>query len=366
MTINMSETSHPPYHRAIVNNNPRLKTLYLTGYGTTLAKKQERFVVKQKGEVLKQIPAIHVDQIMVFGSVQLTTQVMQYCLKQSIPVYFLSGSGHYYGVLDNHDTHSIYLHRQQYLKAENTGLCLQVAKQLIKGKLGNSDLLLRRLARSQNKHTIRIQQAAQEIGNYTKQLDAATDLNQLRGIEGMAARTYFQTLSYIIDPKWHFNGRNKQPPTDPVNALLSYGYTLLFHNVYSFLKSAGLNPHIGFLHAPRRGHPALASDLMEEFRSVIVDAVVFSLVLNDKLMPDDFELAEKQGHACHMSSHARKIFIHQIETKLNTGITHPVNGDKIDYRRCIEHQIKHFASLIRGNEEPNRDKPSLYQPAIFR
>lgn len=349
--------------------SPRLKTLYLTGHGTTLAKKQQRFIVKKDGES-HEIPAIHVNQIMLLGNIQLTTQVMHYCLKNNIPIYFLSSTGSYIGTLDNHDTHPIELQRQQYRKAEDHNWCKKTARQFIKGKLHNSQLLLKRLARSQQNtpHHDQLQQSARDIASYSKQLKHATTLDQLRGIEGIAARTYFQTLHSILPNHWLFNGRNKQPPRDPINALLSYGYTLLFHNVYTFIKASGLNPHIGFLHPARRGHPALASDLMEEFRAVIVDAVVFNMIINNKLKFEEFQIPETPGKACRIHNDARRKFIRELENKFNSAITHPVNGNRIDYRRCIEHQVKHLAELIRIDSPDIFDNTSdnTYQPVLFR
>lgn len=359
MTIKILDTPN-----TLLSNEPRLKTLYLTGHGTSLAKKQECFIVKKEGEILKQIPAIHVDQILLLGYIQLTTQIMHYCLKKGIAIYFLSSSGHYQGALDNHDTHPIHLHKEQYKKAENNQYCLQLSQQIIKGKLNNSKLYLKRLARSQTQYADQLQQAVQALSRYIAQIETTENLDQLRGIEGIAARTYFQTLTLIVEAKWNFTGRNKMPPTDPINALLSYGYTLLFHNTYSFIKAAGLNPHIGFLHTPRRGHPALASDLMEEFRALIIDAVVFNLVLNNKLSPQDFQ--QKEGMACFLSDSARKLLIQSIETKFNTAITHPITGNKIDYRRCIEHQTKQLASLMRNDTKSFTSDNPTYQPAIFR
>jgi len=343
---------------------PRLKTLYLTGYGVKLSKKQERFMVTQEGETIQHIPVIHVHQIILFGTVQLTTQIMQYCLKENIPIYFLSRTGKYQGMLDKHSTNAVQLQRQQYHKSEDSVFCLQIAQQFIHGKISNTRLLLQRLKRSQPEHELVLQTAIKHLNIYIKQINTSTYIDELLGIEGIAARTYFQTLANIIPKQWHFSKRNKYPPKDPVNALLSFGYALLFQNTYSFIKIAGLNPHIAYLHRPRQGHPALASDLMEEFRSVIVDAVVFNLIFNNKLNPDDFELATNEKESCYIKPHARKIFIQQIENKFNSAIRHPVTGLKIDYRRCIEHQTKHLAQLIR--DDNNETSEAYYQAAIFR
>lgn len=133
--------------------------------------------------------------------------------------------------------------------------------------------------------------------------------------------------------------------------MLSYGYTLLFYNIYTFLRARGMNPHVGYLHPLRAGHPALASDLIEEFRAIIVDTVVLSLVLNARISLDDFTWPGTQSAACLLSDSGRRTFINALETKLNSPIRHPQSGLHLDYRRCIEHQVKHLAAMIRGREE---------------
>ncbi|MCK4841325.1 MAG: group II intron reverse transcriptase/maturase [Methylococcales bacterium] len=337
--------------------DPRLKTLYLLKHGLVLGKESERFVIRLKGEIQQEIPAIHVDQIMIFGNIQITTQVMQFSLKKRIPIFLLSGKGRYYGVVDSFDTESVLLHQQQFLLATDHSFCLKLSIAIVRGKLANSRVVLRRFTRYHN--TPELMQAAKQLSNIINRLKNVNDLDQLRGYEGSAARIYFQAFSAVLDPHWQFFNRNKQPPVDPVNAMLSYGYTLLFYNVYSFLRSRGLNPHVGSLHPLRQGHPALVSDMMEEFRSIIVDSVVFNIAINNKLKPDDFTLPKQTGDACLLSVEARKFFISQLENKFNARLQHPVSGLKLDYRRCIEHQINHLVAVIRQST-PN------YQPMILR
>ena len=312
---------------------------------------------RKKGEIIKQIPAIHIDQIMVFGNSQLTTQVMQFCLQTRIPIYLLSAKGKYYGMVDSFNTEPVLLHREQFLKADDKAFCLQLAKQFIKGKISNNRLLLQRLSR--NREAPAFDHAIKQLKRSINNLETATTLDQLRGYEGTAARINFQAIAATVDSSWGFTQRVKRPPTDPINAMLSYGYTLLFNNIYTFLRARGLNPHIGYLHPMRMGHPALASDVMEEFRSIVVDAVVMNIVLNKKLTPDDFELPKKEGGICLLKPTSRRIFIGYIEKKLNAGLTHPVTDLKLDYRRCMEHQVNHLAGVIRERE-------INYQPIILK
>ena len=338
-------------------DEPRLKTLYLLEHGSVLGKQYERFIIRKHGEVVKEIPAIHVDQIMVYGNSQLTTQVMQFCLQQRIPIYLLSGKGRFYGMVDSFDTEPVLLHREQFRRAEEPDFCLELSKQILRGKISNSRLLLKRLSRHRDAPALL--KAGNELSGSLSKLETASNLDQLRGYEGNAARIYFQSIAATVDESWGFKRRVKNPPTDPINAMLSYGYTLLYYNVYTFLRVRGLNPHVGYLHPLRMGHPALASDMVEEFRALIVDAVVLNLVFTNKVTAEDFKMPESPGDMCLMLPKARNLFIRHLENKLNTAIKHPVNEFNIDYRRSIEHQVNHLAAVIRQREP-------AYQPWVLR
>ena len=338
------------------NYDPRLRTLYLLRHGYVLGKESERLVVRYKRKVIKEIPAIKIDQIMVFGNAQITTQAMQFCLGESIPIFLLSGQGRYYGVVDSFETDPVLLHRDQFRRAEDSEFCLALARGFVHGKLANSRLILNRQARKRD--APRLAEAADTLKLIIKQLGNAESLDQLRGYEGSGARVYFAAIAQTLDPAWGFTKRQRQPPKDPLNAMLSYGYTVLFYNIYSFIRARGLNPHVGYLHALRAGHPALASDIIEEFRAVVVDAVVLKLVLNRQVSPDDFNATENTG-ACLLNDEARGVFIKALEMKLNSAVKHPISRLKLDYRRCVEHQVNHLAAVIRGRE-------ARYRPAIFR
>ena len=338
-------------------SEPHLQTLYVTEHGCVLGKEYERFIVRREGQVLQEIPALKVDQIMIFGNSQITTQAMQFCLLEKIPIVLLSGKGRYYGVVDSMDTDPVLLHRDQFACAADERFCLRVAKAIVQGKLANMRLILRRYARKREAEALR--QTDSALRAYSQDIDQATTLDQLRGYEGTVSKQYFQGLRTLLTPEWGFEKRVRQPPTDPANSLLSYGYTLLFYNVYSLARARGINAHVGFLHPLRAGHPALISDLMEEFRSLIVDALVLTLILNQRLQPTDFILPEAPGAPCLLSDSARKQFIHAFEAKMNATVTHPLSGLQLDYRRCIDQQVQLMASVIRGRRES-------YQAMVLR
>ncbi len=328
------------------SGDPLLRSLYLLEHGTVLGKQSERFILRRKGEIIRVIPAIKVDQILVFGMVQLTTQVMQFCLQKEIPIYLLSGHGYYYGVVDSFSTKRVLLHREQFTTAADARFCLHLARAFIRGKINNSRLLLLRYGR--NRDLPVLDDVADTLKGIVGKLEGAETLDQLRGFEGFAAREYFSALGVLLGERWGFSGRKRKPPPDPINALLSYGYTLLLYNIYSLLLAKGLNPFVGYLHPLRAGHPALASDIIEEFRAPIVDSVVCNLLLNSKIHPEDFTTTIDGHRRCKIHNAVRKRFIVRLEAKLNSSITHPVTGMQLDYRRCIAQQLQELASVIMG------------------
>ena len=175
----------------------------------------------------------------------------------------------------------------------------------------------------------------------------------------MASKLYFEGLRMLLSADWKFDKRVRRPPTDPINSMLSYGYTLLFYNLYALIRARGLNVHVGFLHPLRSGHPALVSDMIEEFRSLVVDALVLSLVLNNRLSPADFVMPETVGGPCLLSDSARKKYILAFEAKMNATVTHPASGMHLDYRRCMDQQVQMMASVVRG-------KRARYTPMVLR
>ncbi len=353
----VAKKSKPPTVIPPDSGTPLLRTLYLLEHGTVLGKQSERFVVRRKGEVIRVIPAVKVDQIFVFGMVQLTTQVMQFCLQKEIPIYLLSGHGHYYGVVDSFSTRRVMLHREQFISSSDDAVCLRLAREFIRGKIGNCRVVLLRYARTRSSSALK--NSAAKLKRITGGLDGVATLDQLRGMEGAAAREYFSALGILLGDGWNFSGRKRRPPSDPVNALLSYGYTLLLYNVYSLLLAKGLNPFVGYLHPLRAGHPALASDIIEEFRAPVVDAVVCNLLLNGNILQEDFTITTGEQQRCRIHNAIRQRFITRIEEKLNSSITHPVSGIKIDYRRCIEQQLQELAAVVMRR----RDR---YRPMILR
>lgn len=339
-------------------HDPILRTLYLMEQGAELAKENERFLVRKGGACLADIPVMKVDQILAFGNVRLTTPAMQFCLMEDIPIFLLSSRGRYYGVIESSSRDKVSLHREQFLRASDPKWTLNVSRELMRGKLSNTRTLLQRIVR-RGSVLQRVQAAGDVLKKIIGQLDGARSLEELRGYEGAAAAQYFAVWPELVGEAWGFEGRKRQPPPDPVNSLLSFGYTILFYNIYSLLRVHGLHPHIGIYHALRDGHAALASDMMEEFRAPIVDATVLSLIHRKQVHPQDFQWPQETGLPCLLTDQARQRVTHAFEAALNRPIAHPDAAERCDYRRAIALQIRRLVAVVQGDRQG-------YQPFIPR
>lgn len=343
------ERSHPdpPSAEQIVPSlDPLLRTLYLLDGYATLERDGDALVVRVEGKPPLKVPAARLHQVLAFGAATLTSGAVALCLERSIPVALLSGRGRYFGVIDPLRIDNLEVQRAQFRAFEDQARRLRIAAGFVTGKIANSLTMLRRW----NRH--RALPDAAEIFDRLRLARAnaseATSVSQLRGIEGAAAATYWRALGRLIPEQWRFDGRRRNPPCDPVNSMLSYGYTVLYYNVLTLLVGRGLHPQLGFLHAARSGYHPLAYDVMEEFRAPIVDALVFDLVLNRKVRLEEFTWPEGPGEPCLMSTSLRRGFIHAFERKMNSVLRHPRFGVLLDYRRIIDAQIMQLIGTLRG------------------
>ena len=321
-----------------------LRTLYISEQGTHLSKEGGTLCVYKEKRCIRRIPFLKLNQIILLGNIQMTTPLMTHCLENSISVALLSRNGCFHGMLDVMDGRHTILQRHQFTCTDSPEQCLLLARVIVHGKLRNSRVILGRYARK--RHLPDFDKAVLKISQLLTRVHRAKSLDVVRGLEGKAATHYFQSWRCMLEEPWGFTGRKRRPPPDPVNALLSFGYTLLFQNVFSLLRIRGLNTHVGFLHTERSGHPALASDLMEEFRAPVVDATVLSLLFNNRIKPGEFEVNKLEG-SCTLSEIARKTFIRAFEQKMNSQLIHPETDRKMDYRRCIDQQVQRLVECIR-------------------
>lgn len=337
--------------------SPLLRTLYLLEQGLTLSRQGERLVISRDAVDVSEIPVQKLDQLVVHGNSMVSTSALHLLAENGIGVYFADWRGQCWGALDAFDTRSTELNALQHGKAQDTNLTLGISRAIVAGKIANCRLVLRRYVRN---HEL-VDAELRDLEQAAMQHDAesAQTLEAVRGHEGMAARIYFSALSDLLPEAWQFDKRTRQPPMDPVNAMLSYGYAVLFANIKTLIRRRGLDPHVGNLHALRDGHAALASDLMEEFRALVVDATVLQLIFKKSIKSEDFVLDDQAELPCRLSDAGRKILIHALEEKLNAPLTHPVNGQRSDWRRLMQSQVWHYARVLQGED-------AMYQPCVMR
>lgn len=330
---------------------PDMSTLYLVQQGTTLRKEQARFVVNDKtGSEPLEVPIREVERILVFGHVQLTTQVISSCLELQIPVIFLTQAGEYKGHLWSAESADLMVETAQFQRRQEESFRLAMAREIVQGKIWNSKQLLLRLNRKRQ-----LPEVAEAIVKLNQDLEAVgqpentATLDQIRGYEGTAAARYFPALGkLIVNPGFSLTGRNFYPPKDPMNSLLSFGYTLLYNNVLSLLLSEGLNPYLGNLHGAERPKAYLAFDLMEEFRSPIVDTLVIKLVNQKVLKPTDFTWPNAEG-GIYLNEAARRVFLKRFEDRICSPTSHPDVQSQVSYRRAIQLQIQRYVKATLGN-----------------
>ena len=331
-----------------------MATLYLLEPGTSLFKKHLRFVIHIPKKERLEVPIREVENILLFGNINLSTTAIATCLESSINVLFLSSYGRYKGHIWNKDCSNLNLELLQYQNYSNSVFQFAISKAIVKGKLLNSKQLLLRLNRQRK--ILAVQKTISNLDSDLKAIDSITDIDRLRGYEGISAARYFPALGQLItNTDFQFSQRHRQPPTDPVNALLSFGYTLLFNNILSLIIAEGLSPYFGNLHYGERKKPYLAFDLMEEFRSLIVDSLMVNLINKNILKKEDFEThSDKEG--IYLTNKSRRKFLNEFEKRMNQQITHPVLQTQLTYRETIQFQIRLYKRSLVSS--------SLYQPFL--
>lgn len=332
------------------------RTLYIQEQGSVLKKESERLLVVKDDLELLEVPLVKIANIIIFGTCSVTPAVIQLCLRKNIPITLLSSRGKYYGSIESTFANNAELEKVQIFRTIDLQFSLNIAKQITAGKIFNKRTILQRHSKQNNNEDIKT--IVDELARIMKRAGKSKSIDDLRGFEGVAAAKYFSVFGMLFHKNKGFYTekfrRTKRPPLDPVNSLLSFGYTMLASNIYSFLRARGLNPYCSYFHATKLGHPALASDMMEEFR-FLVDTIVKD-VLNHKILKrNDFYFAKEPSSPCYLTNNGRKIFIKQFEIKMHQKVIYPLSGFKVDYRRCLDLQIQQLVQVILGEKE-------IYEP----
>ena len=338
---NLHNNKTPKRPRRLIPRDSAARPLYVTEQGAKLGIRGGRVNVFSRNKVVHQVRAIDVSQISVFGNVQLSSQLMRAAFSRQIAVCWFSYGGWFQGIAQGLPSKHVELRRRQVGIAAQAGL--PIAQRMIQGKIRNCRTLLRRNAR------LDTGPALPQLKSLADQAAEATSLESLLGIEGTAARIYFGRFADMLKNDkigtFDVKGRNRRPPRDPVNCLLSYAYSLLTKDLTATVMGIGFDPYLGVYHRPRFGRPALALDLAEEFRPLIADSVVVNVINNGEIRSTGF-IVRAQGVA--LNQQARRSFLAAYERRLDQEITHPTYKYRITYRRVLEVQARMLGAFLLG------------------
>ncbi len=317
--------------------------LYLTEQGSILRKTGNRLLIEKDGQTLLEVPAREIETILIFGRIQVTTQALHTILGNGIELAIFTYTGRLLGQLTSPTPKNVKLRIAQYEKFKDPNFILQISKSIVAGKILNSLEYLRRF--SYNHKDINLSNEIQTLTKIHAQVTLQTNLEALLGLEGLAAKTYYTGFGKMILGNFGFDGRRKRPAPDPVNALLSLGYTLVFNEIASLLDGIGFDPYIGFFHKPHYGRPFLAADLLEEFRSPVVDRLTLRLINNRILTQDDFYFHQPSG-SMRLKRSALKRYFLEYEKVVNNEFPHPQTGEKTAFRRLFRVQAQKLTQAI--------------------
>lgn len=331
-----------------------LNTLYVTSPDSYLALEGENIVILREEEQIFRIPLHNVEGVVAFGYTGASPALMGACAKNNISMTFLTPSGRFLARVTGEVRGNVVLRKEQYHISEDEERALAVAKNIMIGKILNSRNCIERTARD---YSMRVD--GDKLKAVSSKLKASIDSiqtcktrDELRGIEGEAAANYFSVFDDMIlqqKEEFYFHGRNRRPPLDNVNALLSFVYTLLGQNIAAALETVGLDPYVGVMHTDRPGRISLALDLLEELRAVFADRFVLSLINRKMVQAADF--MKKENGAVLMGDEARKLVLTQLQKKKQEVITHPFIGEKIEWGLIPYVQALLLARYIRGDLE---------------
>lgn len=326
-----------------------LNTLYITRQESYLHKERETIVIKQGKDKLGQFPAISLGNILCFGQVSVSPFLMGYCGEQSIGLAFYTEYGKFLARVQGKQTGNVLLRRTQYRWADDEEKSVSIARLMVAAKISNGRAVLMREIRNHGENTI-LSDAAAKLAVSLRRAQRAQSVSEAMGIEGDAASAYFGIFNELLRGSgFTFGGRVRRPPTDPVNALLSYVYTLITHECSSALQGVGLDPYVGFLHQDRPGRQSLALDMLEEFRASWADRFVLTLINRRQIQLNDF-ISEASG-AVRLTDAARKTLLTAWQERKQVDIMHPYLNEKVPVGLLPHCQAMLLARHIRGDTE---------------
>ncbi len=333
-----------------------LNTLFVTTQGAYLAKDGETVAVRVEGETKLRVPFVNLDGIVCFGNVGASPFLFGACGRAGVAVSFLTERGRFLARAVGETSGNVLLRRSQYRRADDPAGSAEVAKAVVTAKLVNARRVFQRSLRD---HPAEggvdgdgdpRSRAVRALGALLTEVGGTADLDRIRGLEGSAGRAYFEGFDRLIthdDEAFRFRGRNRRPPADPVNSLLSFLYALVRHDVTSALEATGLDPQVGFLHRDRPGRPGLALDLMEELRTPLADRLALTLINRRQVAPEGFTRNETGGVT--MDEATRKTVLVAYQTRKQDELTHPFLEEKITFGLLFQIQARLMARALRGD-----------------
>jgi len=317
-----------------------MATLYITEQGTKLTRESRRLMVVRGEDIILDVPTIKVERVLVFGYCQITTQALELLLNEGIPTTFLSMDGRLKGTLEPMRSKNIPLRVAQYETCRKPDFRLTVAKRIVAGKTRNQLRLVQRFAH--NRPELDFGQTQRDLNRLMSEVDRKTAAGGLLGLEGQATAVYFEAFRQMFK-HLGFERRTRRPPTDPVNSLLSLGYTVLANEYLSAVAAIGLDPFLGFFHVTTYGRPSLALDLCEELRHPLVDMLTLDLVNRSILKENDFS-HESGGFM--LTPDARKRYFTKYERRMTITFKHSRTGQNTSVRAIIREQALKMAHAI--------------------
>ena len=329
-----------------------LNTLFVTTQGSYLSKEGETIVVNVQKEIKLQLPIHTIGGIVCFGNVLVSPFLMGFCAKNGVGISFLTEYGRFLARVQGPVSGNVLLRRQQYRFADDLAFSAAMAKSILTGKIANSRAVLQRALRDHpgKMDVTQIEEASKSLRYSLESLNMEMSLDVLRGIEGDAAHTYFSVFDHLILTQkegFSFQERNRRPPLDRVNCLLSFIYTLVMHDIRSALETVGLDPAVGFLHRDRPGRPGLALDIMEEFRPFLADRLVLSLINRKQVQEKGFKKME--SGAVLMEDDTRKTVLVAYQERKQEEILHPFLEEKVRIGILFFIQALLLARHLRGD-----------------
>ena len=317
-------------------------TIYLTEPGAVVRVSSRHIVVTKGKERLLQMPMIKVERILIFGNIQITAQAVNVLMDEGIEISYLSSNGRFRGKIQPAESKNVFLRIAQYERSLDEEFSASIARTIVEAKIHNGRALIKRYQR--NYPEINFEDDLQSIENALIKLKTQKQVPGIMGIEGTATATYFKAFGKMFRGKLRFEKRTRRPPKDPVNAVLSFGYTLLTNEFFSLVTAHGLDPYIGFLHGLSYGRPSLPLDLVEEFRHPFIDRFTLSLFNNQVLTEDDFRVVENQG--IYLKKPALKRYFEHYERRVRERFRLHEQAEESNFRQLFQRQVANITKKI--------------------